>query len=352
MFLKAQGIPVLNAVTSKDITDSFIRPHQPTSDDTIMQWVIIAGAVILLFGTITLIRNIFFRRQVFIPAGWITSPRLVRNILNSAITQRSTFEVKFTDKDHNHPIIRCTPNSLVRNSLSLEAYGISSIAHNWIDREVACYFRVNIKEQAVYYTFTTQIVEADNKPRGMTYLWLKATERLQNRQKRSFLRLNPPSELLLGSAIWHGLNLPPDSKLDDVSAWVKPNLALLPNRKPQFYIKDLSAGGLRLRIPTSEFSRDNASAFSVSEQIVVLLDLHDPDSAKKIRFWLKCRIQNVLTDYDKKNIELGVQILAWAAPREDGNSLEWLKLTRENEVAPLGNWIVRRHMEQFRTSPE
>ncbi|MDR1242109.1 MAG: hypothetical protein LBM00_04900 [Deltaproteobacteria bacterium] len=354
IFLQPQGLPLPFAAAFREITTSFLQPHPQTSSETIMLWVTFAATLILVFGIITLVRNMFLRKQVFIPAGWITSSRMVRNILNNAIIQRSTFEVQFTDKTQgNHPIVRCTPDNIDRERIALQVYGISAIAHGWIDREIACYFRINIKDQSVYYTFNSVITVVENKPRGMTVLWINSPERLQNRQKRSFLRLSPPTELILGSAIWHGLNLPPDSKLGDVSGWVKPNLAVLPNRAPQFYIKDLSAGGMRLRMPNpvQPDQDEHYDNFSVSENIIVLLDLHDPDSDKKIRFWLKCRIQNVLTDYNKQNIELGTQITAWAVPKE-GGALEWLRLSRENEVAPLGNWIVHRHMEQFRTNPE
>jgi hypothetical protein len=320
-----------------------------------MLWVMISAAVIFIFGIIALVRNLFLRRQVFIPAGWIAAPRVVRGLLNNAIVQRSTFEVQFTDKAQSgHPIIRCTPDSFGQDDLSLQVYGISGIAGGWIGREIACYFRINIKDQSVYYTFNTGIIGAENKERGLTLLWVKMPERMQNRQKRAFLRLSPPPELLLGSAVWFGPNLPADDNLDSMNNWVKPNLALLPNRAPQFYIKDLSAGGLRLRIPNSAGPEAENSGynFSVSESIIVLLDLHDPDSDRKIRFWLKCRIQNVLGDFKGQNIELGMQINAWAVPRERGPALEWLRLTSDNEVAPLGNWIVRRHMEQFRANPE
>jgi hypothetical protein len=361
IFLLQQNLSMPLAGTYREITDSFSNSQSQNSYETIMQWAIVAGAIIFVFGLITLIRTIFWRRQAFIPAGWITAPRMLRNLLNDALIQRSTFEVQFTDKAQNdHPIMRCSLDNFSSGRMSLLVYGVSNIAYSWIGRGVDCYFRINVKDQSVYYTFNSIITETENKPRGLTILWVKIPERLQNRQKRAFLRLNPPSELLIGSAVWYGQNLPAEDKLDSVSTWVKPNLALLPNRDPQFYIKDLSAGGLRLSIPNNHSNdttdatdtTDAADEFSVAENIIILLDLRDPDSEKKIRFWFKCRIQNVMSEHNSKTTELGMQIIAWATPKEGGANLEWLRLTRENEVAPLGNWIVRRHLEQFRTNPE
>ena len=57
-------------------------------------------------------------------------------------------------------------------------------------------------------------------------------------------------------------------------------------------------------------------------------------------------------EYNLRNLEIGMRFQAWAMPGEGGSGIEWFKLTRENEVAPLGNWIIRRHLELFRANPE
>ena len=54
-----------------------------------------------------------------------------------------------------------------------------------------------------------------------------------------------------------------------------------------------------------------------------------------------------------KGMDIGAQFLAWAKPAESGGSnLVWLKLASSGEVEPLGNWIMRRHLEFFRESEQ
>jgi hypothetical protein len=178
---------------------------------------------------------------------------------------------------------------------------------------------------------------------------------LENRQKRSFLRIKPPMEFFRGAAIWHGLSLPQDEALSNLAQWPKPNLLLLPGRLEQFEILNLSAGGMRLRIPHSVVRAHNLEFTSV-ERIILMLDLVEPDQHKLLRFWLQSRIQSVWFEHPSRDLYMGVQFQAWARPKEHPggivrSDLEWLRLSSSNEVEHIGNWVMRRHLELFREVP-
>ena len=97
--------------------------------------------------------------------------------------------------------------------------------------------------------------------------------------------------------------------------------------------------------------------FSAVENVIVLLDLFDPENGKRLRWWMRCRIQSVWVDLPRRDIHLGLQFQAWAKPREarsdadTGGELEWLRMSSSSEVEPIGNWIMRRHLEMFRDIP-
>lgn len=189
------------------------------------------------------------------------------------------------------------------------------------------------------------------KPRGRCALTLYMPEKLENRQKRAFLRIIPPQEYLLGSAVWLGRHMPKLEDLPYMQKWPKPALVLLPGKQEQFAVSDISAGGARLIVPRKEMLRAGLE-LGVAEHVVLIIDLLNPDDHSRIRFWLHCRVQNFAAQYDTHNIEAGLQFLAWASPRDNQTELEWFKLTRSLEVDPLGNWIIRRHLELFRDTPE
>ncbi|MDL2306752.1 hypothetical protein LJC48_01800 [Desulfovibrio sp. OttesenSCG-928-C06] len=319
---------------------------------TIMRLMVIAGVLLLLICIVSVIRHMRKQREVFIPTGWITSPKVLRDLISSAFRQRSTFDMQFADiRGQRRPTLRCAMRYLENDRIGLEAQGVQKVARRWTGRKVTCYFKISIKEQPVYYTFTTPIADVELRQIGTTIIWLQYPEKLQNRQKRAFLRIVPPEEYMLGAALWHGRKMPDVAILGDVQQWEKPNMALLPGKIRQFEISDVSAGGLRLTVPRKE-QLATGTEFNVSDRLILLVDFMDPENNKRMRFWLLCRVQNMANEYNLRNLEIGVRFQAWAMPGDGGSNIEWFKLTNENEVAPLGNWIIRRHLELFRANPE
>jgi hypothetical protein len=97
--------------------------------------------------------------------------------------------------------------------------------------------------------------------------------------------------------------------------------------------------------------------FNSAEQLLLMLDLLDPDQTKRLRYWMLCRIQNVWIEHASRDVHIGMQFLSWARPKESSVprqktlGVEWLRLSSSNEVEPVGNWIMRRHLELFRENP-
>ena len=333
-----------------EVKESFFSSG--TDQTTIMRLLFFAGILLLLFCILSVIRHIYNRREPFIPTGWITSAKVLQGLIDSAFRQRSSFDMQFADiKGQRRPTLRCSMRYQEKDRIGLEAQGVQKAARRWTGRKVTCYFKISIKEQPVYYTFTVPIADVEIRPMGTTIIWLDMPDKLQNRQKRAFLRITPPEEYMLGAALWHGRKMPTVEMLNDMQQWDKPNMALLPGKLRQFEIADISAGGLRLTVPRKE-QMATGTEFNVSDRLILLVDFLDPESNRRIRFWLLCRVQNMANEYNLRNLEIGVRFQAWAQPGEGGSSIEWFKLTKENEVAPLGNWIIRRHLELFRANPE
>jgi hypothetical protein len=124
----------------------------------------------------------------------------------------------------------------------------------------------------------------------------------------------------------------------------------------QFQILDLSAGGIRLSI-SSEVMRSRQLHFNSLDQLILMLDIFDPASNQRMRFWMQCRAQNVWVEHGSRDVHIGMQFLSWGRPKEETGSakhsnVEWLRLSSAKEIEPLGNWIMRRHLELFRETPE
>lgn len=323
---------------------------QQNPDNSALTRLFLVLAVIFAVAAIFSIwRYVREQKKQLTPIGWIDSPNQIEQIFNNAVSQRSTFELQFPHRGvQRRPILRCAPEEFSSSGLVIEAEGVKTIARGWTGRLVNCYFKINAKGQHIYYAFSTTIKSVEIKLHGRCSLTLHIPEKLENRQKRAFLRITPPQEYLLGSILWMGSQLPQLEDLPYMERWPKPTLVMLPGKgKEQFEISDISAGGMRITIPRKEMITEGIE-LGVAEQLVLILDLLNPDDRSRMRLWLHCRVQNFASQYDTHNLEVGVQFLAWGQLKDGQTSIEWFTLNRSPEIDRLGNWIIRRHLELFR----
>lgn len=327
--------------------------------EAVSEWLWGVGGIALLLLVYIVVKAIKARRNRYNPFGTINDPRAIRSILHSAFDQRRPFEIQFhTDARQRRPTLRCAPEYLGRDSMTVEVNGLQTLSDKWLGLPVTVFFRILLGREFTYYTFSSRIDGIHLPRQGICQLTLPLPGALENRQKRSFLRITPPKEFLLGSAMWHGETMPQDNALIEITSWPRPQLLFIPERVEQFHLLDISAGGARISIPNTVL-RSLDLQFAASEHLLLMLDLLDPKQNKRLRFWMQCRVQNAWMEHATRNLHMGVQFLSWARPKEtpdhtgDGNAagIEWLRLSSSHEVELLGNWIMRRHLELFRENP-
>jgi len=307
--------------------------------------------IVAALGLIMLILH-FRPRKPYVPQDWIFDPTAIRNTINLAVIQRSKFELQFAmEGEARRPALRCTAVNLNEKDFTLEASGLTTLSTRWEGRPVDCFFMIRNREAYLFYAFTTSITSI-KVIKDICLIKLTLPAKLETRQKRSYLRITPPEEYMLGAALWRGPHMPGDEKRGDLALWAKPSRIWLPGTREDFTIRDISSGGMRLHLPRQVLAEE-MDFINISAQFMVMLDLWDPDKAQRLRFWLLCRMQSPVLDFETKGMDLGAQFLAWAKPAETGgSSLLWLKLASSGEVEPLGNWIMRRHLEFFREAEQ
>ncbi|MDR1686753.1 MAG: hypothetical protein LBR82_10040 [Desulfovibrio sp.] len=341
-------------MTLTDIQHFFSLP--PLNPEGIRVWLLTVGVSVLVVLVVFVIKLAVTYRTRRYPGGFINDEKTIRNILNTAFDQRATFEVQVkTAGGQRRPTLSCAPDHLGSSEISLELNGLKSLSDKWIGRDLAVFFRIKVNKEIIFYTFTSAIAGIKQQPPGICYITLPLPQSLENKQKRAFLRISPPPSCLLGSAIWHNKSMPMPDRLHDISLWPSPCLLYLPGIAEQFVIVDLSAGGARLGLSYSTMNERHLQ-FNAIEQLILMVDLLDPENDKRLRLWLHCRIQSVWVDHASRMTNLGLQCLAWARPREhaipgEPGSLEWLRVSLASDIEPLGKWIMRRHIELFREHP-
>lgn len=344
-------------MTLADIRDSILTRNFSLTDAGSL--LILMGVLCLIAAVVVVIRGIRARRVLYRPHGSITSPREIRDILQLATDQRRPFEVQVqrAETGSRRPTLRCSSQGVGASYITLELSGIKTLSTPWLKKAVTVYFRIGTgHNEYIYYTFAGSISSIENPDADTCHITIPVPAQLDNRQKRTFLRMQPPAEFLLGAALWHEQKMPTPENIHDLALWPRPLLLLLPGRLEQFRLLDLSAGGLRICIPRA-IANSYHLDFSKLENIIVMLDLLDPETNRRLRFWMQCSIQNAWEEQPTHDIHIGAQFRAWARPREGRipsetpSSLEWLRLSSSLEVEPVGNWVMRRHLEMYRDVP-
>ena len=316
-------------------------------------WTVAGIGLCLVVIAITIYRLLHDKQEHFSPIGKISNPAAVLQMLEEALDQRRDFEIQITTSSaDNRPTLKSIPQKVDKNSITLEVLGLRQLSTHWIGREITIFFRITTKGVFSYHTFVSSIQGILAPRKDVCHLVLPLPSCIEHRQQRSFLRIEPPAEFVYGGAMWYGETLPELRNMNDVSQWSPPSIFLLPAYAVQFHISDLSAGGLRLCIPNSVVQHLHLPISNV-ERFIVMLDLLDAEEMKISRFWLQCRSQRITMEPPDQDVMVGAKFMAWAKPRDPftpdvPGALEWFRLSPSNEVEPVGNWIMRRHLALFR----
>ena len=341
----APSVPL--SFTLRDVKWYFFDRQFYLDEVSGMVMAIAALVFLLICGLVyTAVKN---RRKPYVPQDWITNAKDIYDTIQTAFDQRAHFALHFNPgKSAKRPALQCVGDRIDHNYMILEVLGLKSLSKRWVGREFEGFFQLLEKGQPRYLAFFG-VIENIFAQDTCCFLRTLLPYKLETRQKRSYLRIVPPEEYMLGAAIWCGDAFPtPDQRLR-IASWQKPTLVLLPAVLHQFSIRDISAGGMRVHIDAGQIPVDH-TVFNANREIMLMLDLWDPDKQQRLRCWMESRVQNPVVDIKSGGLNLGIQFRSWARPKDDegDNDLEWLRLSSSGEIESLGNWIMRRHLEFFR----
>lgn len=307
--------------------------------------------VIAVVGILGLIINriIKSRRAKLKPSNWITLPAEIHDILDNAMAQRSKIELQF-EHSSTGVSVNCAFLDLTDENIILQAPGHMQISENWIERRVTCMFGLLVTKTSGmvrFHLFDSQIRGVKRLFNEDVELTLTIPDKLIVQQKRVHLRIEPPSQYIMGMAFWPEV-LDEGSHLEkSLRKWGKPLAKFIKGGKNPVRVVNISAAGIRLELEP-ELVTESGSSFEIGTHYFLLIDLFDPTGNKKLRLWLNIKIQNRFEDFHTKKLGIGCQIEATAEIKDKEQALvQWRKMT-EDGVEILGNWTVQRHLELFR----
>lgn len=307
------------------------------------------SVVVLLIAVIIFMWFKNRKNTKYVPHDWVLHPAHISNTLKMARDEHEKFEVQFHSKGEKRRSTSCLLTSINKENVTIECSGISNLQSSWVGKDVDCYFQVRKSSTGNnFFMFTSPIIGIRGCTDGTAILNLKAPNKLEQRQKRASLRISPPSQYIMGLAVWSAPDEISTKGTLDIRQWGRPVLTYLPEKSFQIALENISAGGMKVRIPRSEVKKCNLE-FSIGDKLFTLLDLWDPDTGQRVRYWLLCRIQNPFVDFVTHDAELGMQFLFTAQPdAKNPAELRWVEEPIGSSLESIGNWVMRRHLELYR----
>ena len=341
---------IINAqsdVLYNNIHNYFSNPRLQVEYIPYLLGTVIVLAALLFFGAKFLYWGI--KRQAYIPRGTIKAQPNILLLLNKCINKRVKMDFQFDFDLARHNFATSVPIDVNEKALVLECSKQSlPIFALEEGRDLMFYFSIKEEKVFYHYCFETKVIGIESDKNDFVNLLVQLPITIQPGQKRNFLRIAPPEQFILGVSIWP-VKRDDNNKIEtQVSSWDKPLMEYLHEGDRHFLINDISSNGINISFPkkyasTPDLNLGNARHFALR------LDLWDPTHQVPLHIWTICRIQKSLIDYDTQNTKVGVQFIAWATPIvENPDILKWIKLEELEEITILGDWIVQRHLEEYR----
>lgn len=320
------------------------------SADTLRIAVWTLAAALVLAGVGILVNHYLHRRFKLVPSNWITRKADILAVFDLALAQRSKMEMGFTRRDQARQTTSSVLSDVTADHLSLDLSDFIEVHQGWIGRSFECFFRIQAGKaagQMNFYTFNAEVVGVKKLADGSTQLTLAMPDHVVLQQKRVHLRLEPPTQYVLGLALWPQQLDEKARPITNVKSWGRPPLVMVPGKTGgDLRLVNVSGSGLRVEVSYDARKAANME-LEIGHYLNLLLTLHEPTTKAVLKHWLIARVQNRYEDYASKELEVGLRIVGVGKREQGSTEIAWRKAP-DDGLPDLENWVVRRHIELFR----
>ena len=329
----------------------YFQNPELTSSDVIWLCCAVAAVAAAVIAA-KLVFNYRMSRAVYLLAADVRDPKKILQTLDLCIVRRSKLEFKIVSRQNSGQIVSGMPEA-VRNGRIIVAMSVAFSANQekLKGERVHCYFKVRQGKHTAFFNFLSNIDAVRAGEDGFLELAIALPDVLVAGQKRNFLRMDPPDDFILEISLW-------PEYIDNATDW-KTNLDEFPppllsnvdKGSKDLRIRDISAGGARLIIDKAALNKAGLAPAKGS-RLMLLLCLWDPVELNELALWMICRVQKYVSASDTPKVDMGVQFIAWSQIKNpEKRELAWTILDQEDgEVPPLGNWVAKRYLEEYRKS--
>lgn len=261
----------------------------------------------------------------------------IAGVLNRAFENHTKMDIQITAEDKVSRYIRGVCVSIKDDALLIDVT-LEHPVTAWVGQLAHVYFQLKGPKRWEYFDFYSPIIDMPRYEQGYA-MRVAVPKMLNHNQKRTFVRLEPPLDLVSEAFLWY---LPIDKDLPK-DIFALPDFPCVGDAQ----VKDISGGGVRLFFATENLLMAQLAA---GNHCLLHLIATGIEGKGKLDIWLECEIVMMRSvAHDKTATDFSFKFHKWAInPATDSDEFSWFPPEKDGGVPPVVTWVIRKHLELHR----
>ena len=266
---------------------------------------------------------------------------MIRSMLETAQEQNEIFDLNVEER-HSHKGLAGTLTKILTAQLELEI--LSYVSRELEGTLAEVYFRAMLPEGPAFFKFhaTVQQVKGSYEK---SYLMLSMPKEIDAGQKRHFIRVKPPKELVRVIGVWE---MDPAKPIPRNTCEIgRPLLHYKAGMESELVqVADISATGMALRFP-AESLEDKPVDLDKGSQLLCLIIYQVNREERVVTFWCTCDVLNMrMQNEPAPALIMGTEFSNWAVLEQGKCEINWFHSTPKSGVSPITQWVMQMDIQQ------
>ena len=266
---------------------------------------------------------------------------MIRSMLETAQGQNEIFDLNVEER-HSHKGLAGTLTKILTTQLELEV--LSYVSRELEGTLAEVYFRAMLPEGPAFFKFHSTIQQVKGSYEK-SYLMLSMPKEIDAGQKRHFIRVKPPKDLVRVIGVWE---MDPAKPIPRNTCEIgRPLLhykAGMENELVQ--VADISATGMALRFP-AESLEDKPVDLDKGSQLLCLIIYQVNREERVVTFWCTCDVLNIrMQNEPAPALIMGTEFSNWAVLEQGKCEINWFHSTPKSGVSPITQWVMQMDIQQ------
>ena len=266
---------------------------------------------------------------------------MIRHMLETAQGQNEIFDLNAEER-HSHKGLAGTLTKILGSQLELEI--LSYVSRELEGTSVEVFFRAMLPEGPAFFKFHSTVQQVKGSYEK-SYLLISMPKEIDAGQKRHFIRVKPPKDLVRVIGVWE---MDPAKPIPRNTCEIgRPLLhykAGMENELVQ--VADISATGMALRFPAESLD-DKPVDLDKGSQLLCLIIYQVNKEDRIVTFWCTCDVLNVRMQKEPvPALVLGTEFSNWAVLEQGKSEINWFHSTPKSGVSPITQWVMQMDIQQ------